>query len=40
MQIMASELSDKLLLELLELDAEMTVTLHVQTCLLYTSRCV
>ena len=28
---MASELSDKLLLELLELDAEMTVTLHVQT---------
>lgn len=31
LQIMASELSDKLLLELLELDAEMTVTLHVQT---------
>ena len=28
---MASELSDKLLLELLELDAEMTVTLHIQT---------
>ena len=31
LQIMASELSDKLLLELLETDAEMTVTLHVQT---------
>jgi len=31
MQIMASELSDKLLTELLEVDAEMTVTLHVQT---------
>ena len=31
LQIMASELSDKLLLELLEMDAEMTVTLHVQT---------
>ncbi len=31
LQIMASELSDKLLLELLELDAEMTVTLHIQT---------
>ena len=31
LQIMASELSDKLLLELLELDAEMTVTFHVQT---------
>ena len=31
LQIMASELSDKLLLELLELDAEMTVTLHVKT---------
>ena len=31
LQIMASELSDKLLLELLELDAEMIVTLHVQT---------
>lgn len=30
MQIMASELSDKLLAELLEMDAEMTVTLHVQ----------
>ena len=31
LQIMASELSDKLLLELLEMDAEMTVTIHVQT---------
>ena len=31
LQIMASEMSDKLLLELLELDAEMTVTMHVQT---------
>jgi type IV secretory pathway VirB4 component len=31
LQIMASELSDKLLLELLELDAEMCVTLHIQT---------
>lgn len=31
MQIMASELSDKLLAELLEVDAEMTITLHVQT---------
>ena len=31
MQIMASELSDKLLRELLEMDAEMTVTLHIQT---------
>ncbi|TEB05612.1 AAA-like domain protein [Pelotomaculum schinkii] len=31
MQIMASELSDKLLTELLEVDAEMTITLHVQT---------
>jgi type IV secretory pathway VirB4 component len=30
MQIMASELSDKLLAELLEMDAEMTVTLHIQ----------
>jgi len=29
-QIMASELSDKLLAELLEMDAEMTVTLHIQ----------
>ena len=31
MQIMASELSDKLLADLLEVDAEMTVTLHIQT---------
>lgn len=31
LQITSSELSDKLLAELLELDAEMTVTLHVQT---------
>ena len=31
LQIMASELSDKLLAELLEMDAEMTVTMHVQT---------
>lgn len=31
MQIMASELSDKLLRELLETDAEMTVTMHVRT---------
>jgi hypothetical protein len=31
MQIMASELSDKLLAELLEMDAEMTVTLHIRT---------
>ena len=31
LQIMASELSDKLLLELLEMDAEMTITLHIQT---------
>ena len=31
LQIMASELSDKLLLEFLEVDAEMTITLHVQT---------
>ena len=31
MQIMASELSDKLLAELLEVDAEMTITMHVQT---------
>ena len=30
-QILASELSDKLLAEILELDAEMTVTLHIQT---------
>ena len=31
LQILASELSDKLLAEMLELDAEMTVTLHIQT---------
>lgn len=31
MQIMASELSDKLLAELLEMDAEMTITIHIQT---------
>ena len=31
MQIMASELSDKLLAELLEVDTEMTITLHIQT---------
>ena len=31
MQIMASELSDKLLAELLEMDAEMTITMHIQT---------
>ena len=31
LQIMASELSDKLLYELLELDAEMTITMHIQT---------
>ena len=31
LQILASELSDKLLLELLEMDAEMTITLHIQT---------
>ena len=31
LQIMASELSDKLLLEILELDAELTVTMHIQT---------
>ncbi len=30
MQIMASELSDKLLRELLEMDAEMTVTMHIR----------
>lgn len=30
MQIIASELSDKLLAEMLEVDAEMTVTMHVQ----------
>ena len=31
LQILASELSDKLPAEILELDAEMTVTLHIQT---------
>ena len=31
MQIMASELSDKLLAELLEMDAEITITMHIQT---------
>jgi len=31
LQIMASELSDKLLAEILEMDAEMSVTMHVQT---------
>ena len=31
LQILASEMSDKLLAEILELDAELTVTLHVQT---------
>ncbi len=31
LQIMASELSDMLLAEILELDAEMTVTLHIRT---------
>ena len=31
LQILASELSDKLLAEILELDAEMTVTMHIQT---------
>ena len=31
MQTMASELSDKLLAELLEVDAELTITLHIQT---------
>ena len=31
LQIMASELSDQLLREILELDAELTVTLHIQT---------
>ncbi len=30
LQIMASELSDKLLAEILELDAEMTVTMHIR----------
>ena len=31
LQILVSEMSDKLLAEILELDAELTVTLHVQT---------
>ena len=31
LQIMASELSDKLLAEILEMDAELTVTMHIQT---------
>jgi hypothetical protein len=31
LQIMASEMSDKFLPELLEMDAEMTITMHVQT---------
>ena len=31
LQILASELSDKLLAEILELDAEMTVTMHIQS---------
>ena len=31
LQILASELSDRLLAEILELDAEMTVTMHIQT---------
>ena len=31
LQILASEMSDKLLAEILELDAELTATLHVQT---------
>lgn len=31
LQIIASELSDRLLAEILELDAELTVTLHIQT---------
>ena len=31
LQILASELSDKLLAELLELDAEMAITLHIKT---------
>jgi len=31
LQIMASELSDKLLAELLEVDAEMTITMHINT---------
>ena len=31
LQILASELSDRLLREILELDAELTVTMHIQT---------
>ena len=31
LQILASELSDKLLAEILELDAELTLTMHIQT---------
>ena len=31
MQILASELSDNLLADILELDAELTVTMHIQT---------
>ena len=31
LQILASELSDKLLAEILEMDAELTVTMHIQT---------
>ena len=31
LQIMASELSDKLLAEILEMDAELTVTMHIRT---------
>lgn len=31
LQIMASEMSDRLLRDILELDAELTVTLHIQT---------
>ena len=31
LQILASEMSDKLLAEILELDAELTVTMHIQT---------
>ena len=31
LQILASELSDRLLAEILELDAEMTVTMHIRT---------
>ncbi len=31
LQILASELSDKLLAEILEMDAELTITMHIQT---------